>query len=101
MKKYIDIHTHTNYSDGELSPDELLKKAVENNIGTIAITDHDTINGIKSVDKNKYEYGLLISGGSDFHGKSIKPDIELGHGINDNLLIKKLSLVDTLKKQKH
>ena len=26
------------------------------------------------------EYGLLVSGGSDFHGKSVKPDIELGTG---------------------
>lgn len=34
------------------------------------------------------EYGLLVSGGSDFHGKSVKPDIELGTGKNNNIKIK-------------
>lgn len=42
------------------------------------------------------EYNLLISGGSDFHGKGVKPDIEMGSGKNNNLNIKTLSLVDRL-----
>ena len=42
------------------------------------------------------EYGLLVSGGSDYHGKGIKTDIELGTGKNNNIKIKKLSLVDRL-----
>lgn len=50
--KLIDLHSHTTYSDGELTPNELIYLAIENNIGTIAITDHDTLNGIKSIDKN-------------------------------------------------
>ena len=33
--------------------------------------------------------GLLISGGSDFHGKSFKSDIELGTGKENNIRIKK------------
>ena len=45
------------------------------------------------------EYGLLVSGGSDFHGKSVKPDIELGTGKNNNIKIKKLSLLDKLEKR--
>ena len=44
------------------------------------------------------KYGLLISGGSDFHGKSVKPDIELGTGKDNNIKIKKLSLLDKLVK---
>ena len=50
--KLIDMHTHTNYSDGDLSPMELIERAIKNNIGVLAITDHDTLEGIKSVDKN-------------------------------------------------
>ena len=34
---------------------------------------------------NKFD--LLISGGSDFHGKTVKPDIELGSGKNNNIKI--------------
>ena len=42
------------------------------------------------------KYNLLVSGGSDFHGKSVKPDIELGIG-NNNLKIKRLSLLEHIK----
>ena len=43
------------------------------------------------------KYNLLISGGSDYHGITVKPDIELGTGRNNNLKIKKLSLLDVIK----
>ena len=42
------------------------------------------------------EYNLLISGGSDYHGPIAKPDIEIGTGENNNLKIKKLSLLDKI-----
>ena len=45
------------------------------------------------------KYGLLINGGSDFHGKTVKPNIELGTGKDNNIRIKKLSLLDKLHKQ--
>lgn len=44
-KKYIDLHTHTFYSDGLLSPKKLIKKSSKYNLSAIAITDHDTIEG--------------------------------------------------------
>ena len=42
-------------------------------------------------------YGLLVSGGSDYHGKSVKPEIELGRGTNNNVLVRKLSILDKIK----
>ena len=42
-------------------------------------------------------YGLLVSGGSDYHGKSVKPEIELGSGTNNNVLVRKLSILDKIK----
>lgn len=45
-------------------------------------------------------YNLLISGGSDYHGKSVKPKVELGTGIENNLKIKQLSLVDYIQKRR-
>lgn len=41
----IDLHSHTNASDGFLSPIDLIDRAIENGIDLLAITDHDTING--------------------------------------------------------
>ena len=46
------------------------------------------------------KYNLLISGGSDYHGKSVKPKVELGTGIENNLKIKQLSLVDYIQKRR-
>lgn len=42
-----DLHSHTKASDGLLSPQELVLRAVEHRVGVLAITDHDTIAGIQ------------------------------------------------------
>jgi len=46
MPSYIDLHTHTNASDGALSPTELVNVAKNAGISHIAITDHDTADGL-------------------------------------------------------
>lgn len=45
----IDMHTHTCYSDGELTPNELVKKADNEGLDTISITDHDTLLGVQNM----------------------------------------------------
>jgi 3',5'-nucleoside bisphosphate phosphatase len=47
----IDLHTHSNVSDGDLSPEQLIKEAVGQGLRAIALTDHDTINGLESAKK--------------------------------------------------
>jgi predicted metal-dependent phosphoesterase TrpH len=46
VKEVIDLHTHSNYSDGTDSPAELINKALAAGVTTIALTDHDSIAGI-------------------------------------------------------
>ena len=43
----IDLHTHSFFSDGVLSPSELIRRAVVKGYKAIAITDHDSIDGSK------------------------------------------------------
>lgn len=43
MSKRIDLHIHTNISDGALTPKEIIDEAAKNNVSIIAIADHDTI----------------------------------------------------------
>lgn len=43
MNSYIDLHTHTTISDGNLSPSELIQEARKNNVTHLAITDHNLI----------------------------------------------------------
>jgi len=42
----VDFHTHSHYSDGVLSPAALVERARGRNVGTLALTDHDTIAGL-------------------------------------------------------
>ena len=43
----VDFHTHTTASDGELSPRQLIERALSLGVEQLAITDHDTLNGWK------------------------------------------------------
>ena len=45
MRK-IDLHTHSFFSDGSMSPTELLFHAKEVGLSALALTDHDTVAGI-------------------------------------------------------
>lgn len=44
----IDLHAHTRVSDGELSSEDLIDLAISKDIKVIAITDHDTVDGLDS-----------------------------------------------------
>lgn len=54
----INLHTHTNYSDGIYSPNELLKMFKENNINICSITDHDTVEAYYNIDKSLLGYNI-------------------------------------------
>lgn len=61
----IDLHTHTTASDGTLSPVELIDRAVEKDITHLAITDHDTIDGLlvlNEAPEKKYSSLKIIPG---------------------------------------
>jgi predicted metal-dependent phosphoesterase TrpH len=46
MPSRADLHTHSTYSDGRLTPTELIERAVGNGLEVIALTDHDCTDGI-------------------------------------------------------
>lgn len=67
----VDLHTHTNASDGTYSPSELIDYAVKKGLSAIAITDHDTIDGIDEAFKRaKYHkdngYNIEVIPGIEF-----------------------------------
>lgn len=92
MEKLIDMHMHSCYSDGEFTPMELVELAVEKNIGVMSITDHDTINGIKSIDRTDsliVDSGIKIIDGIEFSIKASHGTFHiLGYNIDlDNFLL--------------
>lgn len=75
MKKKVDLHSHTNYSDGFHSPGELVHKAREVGIDILSITDHDSVNAINEARKIGKKLGIEIIPGveisSDLRGAEV------------------------------
>ena len=42
----LELHAHTHFSDGVLSPQELVELAIERGVAVLAVTDHDSVEGI-------------------------------------------------------
>ena len=60
-----DLHSHTRASDGLLTPEELVRRAVAMRVGVLAITDHDSVAGLAAARETIAEEGLplhLING---------------------------------------
>lgn len=46
---FIDLHVHSNASDGSLTPTEVAQEAIAMGLKAIALTDHDTVDGVKEI----------------------------------------------------
>jgi 3',5'-nucleoside bisphosphate phosphatase len=59
-----DLHTHTTASDGTFSPPENIQRAIDKGLKAIAITDHDTVDGVEAAmaEANKHENFVCIPG---------------------------------------
>lgn len=71
-EKLIDLHVHSNVSDGTLSPSDLVKHAVDIGVGIMALTDHDTTDGVNEA--------LEAAKGMDI---TVIPGIEISAGFKE------------------
>lgn len=80
----IDLHTHTNYSDGELTPQELMAAAAKIGCELIAVTDHDTVAGIKEAREAAKRYGIKFIAGIEISTQEHEEVHILGLGVDEN-----------------
>lgn len=75
-KPFADLHVHSFYSDGSMSPEEIIESAVSNGVGTLAIADHDILDGSVIARKLCKDSGIhyipaveidALDGGENFH----------------------------------
>lgn len=59
-EKYIDLHTHTVCSDGSMTPAELVRHARESGLAAVAVSDHDTADGVKEAMAVGREVGIEV-----------------------------------------
>ncbi len=72
----VDLHTHSIYSDGTMSPKELADFAVSRGIKTLAITDHDSIEGSKEL-VNLHIPNLKVYSGVELSAKISKGEMHI------------------------
>ncbi|QLB13056.1 hypothetical protein EV697_102260 [Bisgaardia hudsonensis] len=63
MTPIYDLHCHSNASDGMLTPTELVLRAKEKNVNVMALTDHDTVQGIDEARKQAEQLGIQLING--------------------------------------
>jgi len=71
----IDLHSHTNESDGTCSPKQLIEEAARAGVTVLGITDHDTLTGFDMAREPAREAGLQLVCGIELstklHGRSV------------------------------
>ena len=81
----VDLHTHTNFSDGDLRPSELIQEAKAAGLIALGVTDHDNVNGIEEALEEGKALGIEVVPGVEIsvEGTSEKRELHiLGYFIN-------------------
>jgi len=91
----IDLHTHSYYSDGVLSPKEIVEKAVNAKCDFLSLTDHDSLEGLTEASKYSKYLDLGFINGVEISAKHNSQSIHIvGLGINP----KETTLIEGLQK---
>jgi 3',5'-nucleoside bisphosphate phosphatase len=95
MKGKADLHIHTKFSDGSLSPRDVVKAASERGLRCISITDHDSVSGIDEAMSAGNAYNVEIIPGVEMSAEESGREMHiLGYCIN----YRDPRLLDFLKK---
>ena len=77
MDGKVDLHTHTYFSDGALSPRELVLRAHEVGITVLSITDHDNIDGLVPAMEVAKDFGIEVIPGVELSSTLGTKDIHI------------------------
>ena len=78
----VDLHTHSNISDGTLSPEQLVHAAVEKGIHTLALTDHDSMDGLKLAENIAQDLPLNIISGVEISSQWSRPATKKNYAVH-------------------
>lgn len=94
MEKYIDLHTHSLMSDGSMTPAEVVREAKKAGLAAIALSDHDTVDGVKEAVAEGERIGVEVVPAIEFSVQSETETHILGYYID----IENPKLKEMLKK---
>ncbi|MFV0515962.1 MAG: PHP domain-containing protein [Aminipila sp.] len=75
IESKVDYHLHTYYSDGSMSPTDIVKRANELEYMEIAITDHDGIDGVKEAQIAGKALGINVISGIELSAEYVNEEI--------------------------
>ena len=78
----IDLHTHSNISDGTLSPELLVQAAIDVNLHMLALTDHDTMDGLQRAKNAAQGHDLNIISGTEISSQWSRPTTKKSYGVH-------------------
>ena len=78
----VDLHTHSNISDGTLSPEQLVHAAIEKGIHTLALTDHDSMDGLKLAEKVALSLPLKMISGVEISSQWSRPATKKNYAVH-------------------
>lgn len=78
----VDLHTHSNISDGTLSPQQLVEAAAEKLIHTLALTDHDTMDGLVLAEEAAKNHEIKIISGVEISSQWSRPATKKNYGVH-------------------
>ncbi len=80
----IDLHMHSIYSDGTYCVEDLVKRAHEKGLTHIALTDHDSVNGIEEAIKFCKQYNITLIKGIELSTRNQNESVHiLGYFLNE------------------
>lgn len=94
MEKYIDLHTHSLMSDGSMTPAEVVREAKKAGLAAIALSDHDTVDGVREAMAEGEKLGVEVVPAIEFSVQSETETHILGYYID----IENPKLLETLEK---
>jgi hypothetical protein len=100
----VDLHLHSNCSDGEYSPEEIVKKCAQYGLEIISLTDHDSINGIATFKEQGKIYNIKTLPGvelSAFEGATETHILAYGFDYTNPSLNNKLKDVQQLREMRN
>ena len=78
----VDLHTHSNISDGTYSPELLVQAALEKGIHTLALTDHDSMDGLLLAEKVAKNQPIQIISGVEISSQWSRPSTNKSYGVH-------------------
>ncbi|GAA5632742.1 PHP domain-containing protein [Acinetobacter vivianii] len=78
----VDLHTHTLISDGTFSPEQLVQAAVDLKIQMLALTDHDTMDGLERAQNYAQDHDIQIISGVEVSSQWSRPNTKKSYGVH-------------------